>query len=134
MKFKTFDEYINHNFPGYSAHTLYQQLMSWLPKNMSATIQNNIYYHIYNVWCDVDADCEDFEIFLNMKDFFISMTYDVNPVKLREEIRNAMYEVEYCNRYGYPNKLNKTWLKNNAYDWYSMRIISMSKFREIVAL
>lgn len=132
-KFKTFDEYINFHFPGYSAHTLFQELMSHLPNEMTGAIQNNIYYHIYRVWCNVDADSDDFEVFLNMKDFFLSMVYNIDPVELREEITNAIYEVDYCDRYGC-STFNKEWLKNNALDWYNMRIISMNTFRVITAL
>lgn len=118
---KSFDHFVSHNFFGYSAHTLYQELCHSYPAEVATQW---IYVNIWHTFINQDTP-EDIDIARRVTCIIIG---DPNF-----EIRafNACDYIDYCMATHEYERLAT--LANDALDLYLKGVISLHEFKLIIA-
>ena len=118
---KSFDTFVSHNFFGYSAHTLYQELCYSYPAEISSQW---VYVNIWNAFID-QITPEDIDIARHVA-CIINKDPDLERLALaaRDWIDYCMITHEY-------ERLAV--LANDALDLYLKGVISLHEFKLIIA-
>ena len=118
---KSFDTFVSHNFFGYSAHTLYQELCYSYPAEISSQW---VYVNIWNAFIDQSTP-EDIDIARHVA-CIINKDPDLERLALaaRDWIYYCMITHEY-------ERLAV--LANDALDLYIKGVISLHEFKFIIA-
>lgn len=118
---KSFDTFVSHNFFGYSAHTLYQELCYSYPAEISSQW---VYVNIWHVFIDQSTP-EDIDVVRHVA-CVINEDPDLERIALaaRDWIDYCMITHEY-------ERL--AILANDALDLYLKGVISLHEFKLIIA-
>lgn len=118
---KSFDHFVSHNFFGYSAHTLYQELCHSYPAEIASQW---VYVNIWHTFIDQDTP-EDIDIACHVACIIIGdPTFEIRALDARDWIEYCMATHEY-------ERL--AILIDEALDLYIDRVISLDEFKLIVS-
>lgn len=118
---KSFDHFISHNFFGYSAHTLYQELCHSYPAEIASQW---VYVNIWHGFIGQDTP-EDIDIARHVACIIIGdPNFEIRALDARDWIEYCMATHEY-------ERL--AILIDEALDLYIDRVISLDEFRLIVS-
>lgn len=118
---KSFDHFISHNFFGYSAHTLFQELCHSYPAEIASQW---IYVNIWHTFINQDTP-EDIDIARHVACIIIGdPNFEIRALNARDWIEYCMATQEY-------ERLAV--LIDEALDLYIDRVISLEEFRLIVS-
>ena len=118
---KKFDTFVSHNFFGYSAHTLYQELCHSYPAEVASQW---VYVNIWHTFIDNDTP-EDIDIARRVACIIIGdPTFEIRALDARDYIDYCMATHEY-------ERLAV--LIDEALDLYIDRVISLDEFKLIVS-
>lgn len=118
---KSFDHFVSHNFFGYSAHTLYQELCHSYPAEVSSQW---VYVNIWHTFIDNDTP-EDIDIARHVACIIIGdPNFEIRALDARDWIEYCMDTQEY-------ERLAV--LIDEALDLYIDRVISLYEFKLIVS-
>ena len=118
---KSFDHFVSHNFFGYSAHTLYQELCHSYPAEVATQW---VYINIWHAFIDQSTP-EDIDIARHVACIIIGdPTFEIRALDARDYIDYCMATHEY-------ERLAV--LIDEALDLYIDRVISMEEFKLIVS-
>lgn len=118
---KAFDNFISHNFFGYSAHTLYQELCHSYPAEISSQW---VYVNIWHTFINQDTH-KDIDIACHVACIIIGdPTFEIRALDARNWIEYCMATHEY-------ERLAT--LADDALDLYLKGVISLHEFKLIIA-
>lgn len=118
---KKFDTFVSHNFFGYSAHTLYQELCHSYPAEVASQW---VYVNIWHTFIDNDTP-EDIDIARHVACIIIGdPNFEIRALDARDWIEYCMDTQEY-------ERLAV--LIDEALDLYIDRVISLDEFKLIVS-
>lgn len=118
---KKFDTFVSHNFFGYSAHTLYQELCHSYPAEI---VSQWIYVNIWHTFIDQSTP-EDIDIARHVACIIIGdPNFEIRALDARDWIEYCMTTQEY-------ERLAV--LIDEALDLYIDRVISLDEFKLIVS-
>ena len=118
---KKFDTFVSHNFFGYSAHTLYQELCHSYPAEVASQW---VYVNIWRTFIDNDTP-EDIDIARHVACIIIGdPNFEIRALDARDWIEYCMDTQEY-------ERLAV--LIDEALDLYIDRVISLDEFKLIVS-
>lgn len=118
---KSFDHFVSHNFFGYSAHTLYQELCHSYPAEVASQW---VYVNIWHTFIDNDTP-EDIDIARHVACIIIGdPNFEIRALDARDWIEYCMDTQEY-------ERLAV--LIDEALDLYIDRVISLDEFKLIVS-
>lgn len=118
---KSFDHFVSHNFFGYSAHTLYQELRHSYPAEI---VSQWVYINIWHTFIDQDTP-EDIDIAHHVACIIIGdPNFEIRALDARDWIEYCMATREY-------ERLAV--LIDEALDLYIDRVISLDEFKLIVS-
>lgn len=118
---KKFDTFVSHNFFGYSAHTLYQELRHSYPAEI---VSQWVYINIWHTFIDQDTP-EDIDIAHHVACIIIGdPNFEIRALDARDWIEYCMATREY-------ERLAV--LIDEALDLYIDRVISLDEFKLIVS-
>ena len=118
---KKFDTFVSHNFFGYSAHTLYQELCHSYPAEI---VSQWVYVNIWHTFIDQDTP-EDIDIARHVACIIIGdPNFEIRALDVRDYIEYCMATQEY-------ERLAV--LIDEALDLYIDRVISLDEFKLIVS-
>lgn len=118
---KKFDTFVSHNFFGYSAHTLYQELCHSYPAEVASQW---VYVNIWHTFIDNDTP-EDIDIAHHVACIIIGdPNFEIRALDARDYIEYCMATQEY-------ERLAV--LIDEALDLYIDRVISLDEFKLIVS-
>lgn len=118
---KKFDTFVSHNFFGYSAHTLYQELCYSYPAEVASQW---VYVNIWHTFINQDTP-EDIDIAHHVACIIIGdLTFEIRALDARDYIDYCMATHEY-------ERLAT--LANDALDLYLKGVISLHEFKLIIA-
>lgn len=119
---KKFDTFVSHNFFGYSAHTLYQELCHSYPAEI---VSQWVYVNIWHTFIDQDTP-EDIDIARHVACIIIGdPNFEIRALDARDYIDYCMTTQEY-------ERLAV--LIDEALDLYIDRVISLDEFKLIVSV
>jgi len=119
---KSFDHFVSHNFFGYSAHTLYQELCHSYPAEVASQW---VYVNIWHTFIDNDTP-EDIDIARHVACIIIGdPNFEIRALDARDWIEYCMDTQEY-------ERLAV--LIDEALDLYIDRVISLDEFKLIVSV
>lgn len=119
---KKFDTFVSHNFFGYSAHTLYQELCHSYPAEI---VSQWVYVNIWHTFIDQDTP-EDIDIARHVACTIIGdPNFEIRALDARDYIDYCMTTQEY-------ERLAV--LIDEALDLYIDRVISLDEFKLIVSV
>lgn len=119
---KAFDYFISHNFFGYSAHTLYQELCHSYPAEVASQW---VYVNIWHTFIDNDTP-EDINIARHVACIIIGdPNFEIRALDARDYIEYCIATHEY-------ERLAV--LIDEALDLYIDRVISLDEFKLIVSV
>lgn len=119
---KKFDTFVSHNFFGYSAHTLYQELCHSYPAEI---VSQWVYVNIWHTFIDQDTP-EDIDIARHVACIIIGdSNFEIRALDARDYIDYCMTTQEY-------ERLAV--LIDEALDLYIDRVISLDEFKLIVSV
>lgn len=119
---KSFDHFVSHNFFGYSAHTLYQELCHSYPAEVASQW---MYVNIWHTFIDNDTP-EDIDIARRVACIIIGdPNFEIRALDARDYIEYCIATHEY-------ERLAV--LINEALDLYIDRVISLDEFKLIVSV
>lgn len=119
---KSFDHFVSHNFFGYSAHTLYQELCHSYPAEVASQW---VYVNIWHTFIDNDTP-EDIDIARRVACIIIGdPNFEIRALDARDYIDYCMATHEY-------ERLAV--LIDEALDLYIDRVISLDEFKLIVSV
>lgn len=118
---KSFDTFVSHNFFGYSAHTLYQELCYSYPAEISSQW---VYVNIWHVFIDQSTP-EDIDVARH-----VACVINEDPDLERLALAARDY-IEYCMATHEYERLAV--LANDALDLYIKGVISLHEFKFIIA-
>lgn len=119
---KKFDTFVSHNFFGYSAHTLYQELCHSYPAEI---VSQWVYVNIWHTFIDQDTP-EDIDITRHVACIIIGdPNFEIRALDARDYIDYCMTTQEY-------ERLAV--LIDEALDLYIDRVISLDEFKLIVSV
>lgn len=118
---KSFDHFVSHNFFGYSAHTLYQELCHSYPAEVASQW---IYVNIWHAFTGQDIP-EDIDIARRVACIIIGdPNFEIRALDARDYIDYCMATHEY-------ERLAT--LTNDALDLYLKGVINLHEFKLIIA-
>lgn len=118
---KAFDAFVSHNFFGYSAHTLYQELCHSYPAEIASQW---VYVNIWHTFIDQDTP-EDIDIARHVACIIIGdPNFEIRALDARDWIEYCMATHEYE---------HLAVLIDEALDLYIDRVISLDEFKLIVS-
>lgn len=118
---KAFDHFISHNFFGYSAHTLFQELCHSYPAEVASQW---VYVNIWHTFINNNTP-EDIDIARHVACIIIGdPTFEIRALDARDWIEYCMATHEY-------ERL--AILIDEALDLYIDRVISLDEFKLIVS-
>lgn len=118
---KKFDTFVSHNFFGYSAHTLYQELCHSYPAEVASQW---VYVNIWHTFIDNDTP-EDIDIARHVVCIIIGdPNFEIRALDARDYIEYCMATQEYE---------HLAVLIDEALDLYIDRVISLDEFKLIVS-
>ena len=118
---KKFDTFVSHNFFGYSAHTLYQELCHSYPAEIASQW---VYINIWHAFIDQSTP-EDIDIARHVACIIIDdPNFEIRALATRDWIDYCMATHEY-------ERL--TVLADDALDLYIKGVISLHEFKLIIA-
>lgn len=118
---KAFDNFISHNFFGYSAHTLYQELCHSYPAEISSQW---VYVNIWHTFINQDTH-KDIDIARHVVCIIIGdPTFEIRALDARNWIEYCVATHEY-------ERLAT--LADDALDLYLKGVISLHEFKLIIA-
>lgn len=118
---KSFDHFVSHNFFGYSAHTLYQELHHSYPAEVASQW---IYVNIWHTFINQGTP-EDIDIARHVACIIIGdPNFEIRALNARDWIEYCMATQEY-------ERLAV--LIDEALDLYIDRVISLDEFKLIVS-
>lgn len=118
---KKFDTFVSHNFFGYSAHTLYQELCYSYPAEVASQW---VYVNIWHTFINQDTP-EDIDIAHHVACIIIGdPNFEIRALDARDYIEYCMATQEY-------ERLAV--LIDEALDLYIDRVISLDEFKLIVS-
>lgn len=119
---KSFDHFVSHNFFGYSAHTLYQELCHSYPAEIATQW---VYVNIWHAFIDQSTP-EDIDIARHVACIIIGdPNFEIRALDARDYIDYCMTTQEY-------ERLAV--LIDEALDLYIDRVISLDEFKLIVSV
>lgn len=119
---KKFDTFVSHNFFGYSAHTLYQELCHSYPAEI---VSQWVYVNIWHTFIDQDTP-EDIDIARHVACIIIGdSNFEIRALDARDYIDYCMTTQEY-------ERLAV--LIDEALNLYIDRVISLDEFKLIVSV
>lgn len=119
---KAFDTFVSHNFFGYSAHTLYQELCHSYPVEVSSQW---VYVNIWHTFINQDTP-EDIDIARRVACIIIGdPNFEIRALDARDYIEYCIATHEY-------ERLAV--LIDEALDLYIDRVISLDEFKLIVSV
>lgn len=119
---KSFDHFVSHNFFGYSAHTLYQELCHSYPAEVASQW---VYINIWHAFIDQSTP-EDIDIARHVACIIIGdPTFEIRALDARDYIDYCIATHEY-------ERLAV--LIDEALDLYIDRVISLDEFKLIVSV
>ena len=119
---KKFDTFVSHNFFGYSAHTLYQELCHSYPAEI---VSQWVYVNIWHTFIDQDTP-EDIDIARHVACIIIGdPNFEIRALDTRDYIEYCIATHEY-------ERLAV--LIDEALDLYIDRVISLDEFKLIVSV
>lgn len=119
---KKFDTFVSHNFFGYSAHTLYQELCHSYPAEVASQW---VYVNIWHTFIDNDTP-EDIDIARHVACIIIGdPNFEIRALDARDYIEYCIATHEY-------ERLAV--LIDEALDLYIDRVISLDEFKLIVSV
>lgn len=119
-----FNTFIQRNYDGFSAHTLYKFLANTCPKEVAS---HWVYINIFHVFTNKYTP-QDLEISQMVAEIVFN---DPNLSDDIHNFRNELIELKFCMEFGYiPNNL--AYLKENALDMYLKNAISLNEFELII--
>lgn len=119
---KKFDTFVSHNFFGYSAHTLYQELCHSYPAEI---VSQWVYVNIWHTFIDQDTP-EDIDIARHVACIIIGdPNFEIRALDARDYIDYCMTTQEY-------ERLAV--LIDEALNLYIDRVISLDEFKLIVSV
>ena len=131
MSKPTFNDFINTNFMGLSAHTLYDYIMSTVSNNpiYKKDVSNLVYESIYHVYINKYTALE-YKMYTKVRKDILDYYNIIDP----HEFREWLAELHFCLDNGYTDfsTTRLSWLKENALDMYITRTISLSEFQYIL--
>lgn len=119
---KKFDTFVSHNFFGYSAHTLYQELCHSYPAEI---VSQWVYVNIWHTFIDQNTP-EDIDIARHVACIIIGdPNFEIRALDARDYIDYCMTTQEYE---------HLAVLIDEALDLYIDRVISLDEFKLIVSV
>ena len=119
---KSFDHFVSHNFFGYSAHTLYQELCHSYPAEVASQW---VYVNIWHAFIDQSTP-EDIDVARHVACIIIGdPNFEIRALDARDWIEYCMATQEY-------ERLAV--LIDEALDLYIDRVISLDEFKLIVSV
>lgn len=119
---KSFDHFVSHNFFGYSAHTLYQELCHSYPAEVASQW---VYVNIWHAFIDQSTP-EDIDVARHVACIIIGYpNFEIRALDARDWIEYCMATQEY-------ERLAV--LIDEALDLYIDRVISLDEFKLIVSV